>query len=163
MSSVTENPLLPFQLVKQLEEQSKLGMEDENVKEAAERSIIKSHAKAIQRSMASDQASIHDHLSIVAEKENRTSLGSCQRYGASTPLSILSPSPRTNSNPNNTPLSSAKPQHRPDADGINARKKDVREVLGLPPAPEFGGERASSFLSRITQETYRQDLALPDP
>ena len=153
--------MLPFQLVKQLEAQSKLGTEDEpDAKEAAEISIMRSHTKAMQRSITLD-VTTNQASPTASEKENHLS---SQNKGAGTPLSLLIQSPRVLGT-NNTPFSPSKKPYksRPDADGLNARTKDVRDVLCLPPGPEFGEERASSFLSRITQGTHRQDLHLPDP
>jgi len=70
--------------------------------------------------------------------------------------SILGESPRIQSIQNQ--------ERRPlDADGLNARAKDVREVLGLAEPESFGEERSRSYLSRISGSTYRQDFDLPDP
>ena len=159
-TATNPNPLLPFQLLKQLEEDQSC---NGDVKDAAERSIVQSHAKY--RSAA-------HNTRAGGEKENDiTSLASLG--GGSTwttqdksfhtapvtgsQMSLPSQSPRVLCT-SNTDLAKST-----DPDGLNARAKDVREVYGLAPIESLGEERSRSFLSRITHGTYRQDHDLPDP
>ena len=194
VSSLMANPLLPFQLMKHLEEQAKIREDDgAGAKQAAEKSIMQAMSRTIESE--SPRVNKEDSAASCDEKENGslaellspgTVCSSRSKIlippspftrggggGAST--SILRESPRmlalqnarsgtatSCSNLEKNPELTIR-HHRPDADGLNARTKDVREVLGLPQADTFGDERSRSYLSRITESTYRQDFDLPDP
>ena len=162
--TLASNPLLPPQLRKQLEEQSQLSDADEfDVKDAAERSIIKSHAKALARRSLDPSCS-------KSENENHKLLDTGSTWTSA-------PGSRDNqlvvvggSSPTGSLMTQQTHQTHRDPDGLNARSKDIREVLGMTrdglcsaADPEEEIERSRSFLDRISEGTYRQHFDLPDP
>lgn len=186
LPTIASNPLLPYQLVKHLEEQNRMAAEmDMSVKDAAERSIIRSTTNAMMREGTlpiTDRANGFDTtspripLATFASSSNipRDDVSGVQmrRNSRITPGSLPIPSsPRalgTSSSPysraSNSPYSRTH-HSRPDADGLNARPKDVREVLvgRWDEDEDLDVARSRSFLGRITQGAYRQDFDLPDP
>jgi hypothetical protein len=166
LPTIASNPLLPYQLVKHLEEQHRMSAEMEmSVKEAAERSIIRSTTNAMLREGALPFAD-HANGFYTISPTHRDEVGCAQmhRPSMSTPGSLpIQSSPRSLGTSNSP--SSRNHHHRPDADGLNARPKDVREILvgGLDEDEDLDVMRSRSFLGRITQGAYRQDFDLPDP